>query len=291
MQSFLLLAAGLATAAHAFTQPKDQTWGALLTPDTSNSVTQGKDFSVTWDPASHPTDGVTVSLVLCHGPGSNCVLADSAIAEGIPAAQKSFDWKVPCDLAPGTQSTATGYGMLIIVDGTGEFQYSTQFSVLENDACASSDSTSSRPASSPTSASASASGSVTTTVTSSGGSSVVIGPPAYQTGSYSWGSSGNWSTTASPTATNWGTVPGTTLIVSTSGSLVFTYDGSTYATGTVTAAATESTLGSAAADTTGVSPTATGPAAGTSPFAGGAGQLGSSLAGMVIAGAVAVFAL
>jgi hypothetical protein len=77
---------------------------------------------VTWDPASHPTDGVTVSLVLCHGPGSNCVLADSAIAEGIPAAQKSFDWKVPCDLAPGTQSTATGYGMLIIVDGTGEFQ-------------------------------------------------------------------------------------------------------------------------------------------------------------------------
>jgi hypothetical protein len=93
-----------------------------LTSLTFQPVTQGKDFSVTWDPASHPTDGVTVSLVLCHGPGSNCVLADSAIAEGIPAAQKSFDWKVPCDLAPGTQSTATGYGMLIIVDGTGEFQ-------------------------------------------------------------------------------------------------------------------------------------------------------------------------
>ncbi|KIW64412.1 hypothetical protein PV04_09346 [Phialophora macrospora] len=284
MQSFLLLAAGLATVAHAFTQPKDQTWGALLTPDTSDPVTQGKAFSVTWDPADHPTDGVTVSLVLCHGPGSNCVLADSAIAEGIPASQKSFDWNVPCDLAPGTQSTSTGYGMLIIVDGTGEFQYSTQFSVLKNDACASSDSTSS--------GSASASASVTESATLSGGSSVVIGPPAYQTGSsYTWASSGNWSTTASPTTTNWGTSPGTTLVVSTSDSLAFSFGGSTYTPGTTTAAVTESTLGTAAADTTGISATATGPATGTSPFAGGAGQLGSSLAGMVIAGAVAVFAL
>jgi hypothetical protein len=86
------------------------------------SVTQGEPFTVTWDPESHPTDGVTVSLVLCHGPGSNCVLSDTAIAEGIPAGQKSYDWNVPCDLAPGVQSTSTGYGMLIIVDGTGEFQ-------------------------------------------------------------------------------------------------------------------------------------------------------------------------
>ena len=31
-----LFVAGLATFASAFTQPKDQTWGALLTPDTSD---------------------------------------------------------------------------------------------------------------------------------------------------------------------------------------------------------------------------------------------------------------
>ncbi|ETI21391.1 hypothetical protein G647_07738 [Cladophialophora carrionii CBS 160.54] len=293
MQSFILLAAGLATAAHAFTQPKDQTWGALLTPDTSNSVTQGKDFSVTWDPSSHATDGVTVSLVLCHGPGSNCVLSDSAIAEGLPASQKSFDWKVPCDLAPGKQSTSTGYGMLIIVDGTGEFQYSTQFSVLENDECASSDSPSSPPTSLPISGSASASLSATTTVPVSGGGSIVLGPPAYQTGSYTWATSGNWTTTtASPTASTWAELPGTTVIVSTSGSVVYTYDGNSWAAGaTTTAAVTASTLSTVAAETTGVSATATGPAASTSPFAGGAAQLGSSLAGMVIAGAVAVFAL
>lgn len=141
MHSSILVAAGLAAVAQAFTQPGAQTWGPLLTPDTTHvcglhidlwrqktnsgptqAVTQGKDFTITWDPEDHPTDGVTVSLVLCHGPGSNCVLSDSAIASGLPADQKSYDWSVPCDLAPGTASTSTGYGMLIIVDGTGEFQ-------------------------------------------------------------------------------------------------------------------------------------------------------------------------
>jgi len=85
---------------------------------------------------------VTVSLVLCHGPSTNCVNSPSAIVENLPAAQKSYDWSVPCDLAPGTEGTDTGYGMLIIVDGTGEFQYSTQFSVLSNPACGGSSSSS-----------------------------------------------------------------------------------------------------------------------------------------------------
>ncbi len=77
---------------------------------------------MTWDPEDHPTDGVTVSLVLCTGPSSNCVPATDAIATGLSADAKSFDWKVPCDLPVGEAGTATGYGMLIIVDGTGEFQ-------------------------------------------------------------------------------------------------------------------------------------------------------------------------
>jgi hypothetical protein len=50
------------------------------------------------------------------------VPADTAIASGLPASQKSFDWSVPCGLAVGTQNTDSGYGMLIIVDGTGEYQ-------------------------------------------------------------------------------------------------------------------------------------------------------------------------
>jgi len=281
MHSSLIFAAGLATFASAFTQPKDQTWGPLLTPDTSDSVTQGKDFTVTWDPESHPTDGVTVSLVVCHGPGSNCVLSDTAIAEGIPASQKSFDWKVPCTLTPGVQSTSTGYGMLIIVDGTGEFQYSTQFSVLENDACASS----SGPTSTITASGSSGSATASTTTTKSG---IVIGPPAYATSSITGSWSGNWTSGAIPTGSSWPNEPGTTYIVSTSGTVVWTVTGET----TPTATYSGSTLSTAVAGTTaGFSATASAPATGTSPFNGGAAHIGSSIAGMVVAGAVAVFAL
>lgn len=118
----LILLGGLAAFAQAFTQPTAATWGPLLTPDLTSPVTQGQTFTVTWDPQSHPTDGVTVSLVLCHGPSTNCVTSSSAIVEGVPAGQKSYSWTVPCDLAAGQQSTETGYGMLIIVDGSGEYQ-------------------------------------------------------------------------------------------------------------------------------------------------------------------------
>ena len=119
----IILAGGLAAIAQAYTPPiTNPSWGPLLTPSTDAPVTQGQTFDVTWDPQSHPTDGVTVSLVLCRGPSTNCVNSPSAIVEGIPAAQKSYSWSVPCDLAPGTHDTDTGNGMLIIVDGTGEFQ-------------------------------------------------------------------------------------------------------------------------------------------------------------------------
>ncbi|KIW90738.1 uncharacterized protein Z519_08521 [Cladophialophora bantiana CBS 173.52] len=274
-----LLAAGLATLAQAYTAPGEQTWGPLLTPDLSNPVTQGEDFTVTWDPEDHPTDGVTVSLVLCHGPSTNCVLQDTAIASGIPAAQKSFDWKVPCDLAPGTKNTDTGYGMLIIVDGTGEFQYSTQFSCLKSDSCSSSSS------SSPV-LSFSASTSVSGTSTVSGGS-IILGPPAYQTGTNTWGSSGNstWATTATKTGSSWATA------TASSGS--FTYSGG-YSTLPGTTVIASSTLATATAATTAAgqsSGAASAPAASASTFAGGAGQVGYSAAGLVIAGAVAVLAL
>ncbi|EXJ76747.1 uncharacterized protein A1O5_01255 [Cladophialophora psammophila CBS 110553] len=270
-----LLAAGLATLAQAYTAPGAQTWGPLLTPDLSNPVTQGEDFTVTWDPENHPTDGVTVSLVLCQGPSTNCVPQDTAIASGIPAAQKSFDWKVPCDLAPGTKNTDTGYGMLIIVDGTGEFQYSTQFSCLKSDSCSSSGSSSA------------ALSSVSGTSTVSGGS-IILGPPAYQTGTNTYGSSGNstWATTATKTGSSWATAT-----ASSSGSL--TYSGG-YSTLPGTTVIASSTLATATAATTAAgqsSGAASAPAASASTFAGGAGQVGYSAAGLVIAGAVAVFAL
>ncbi|KIY03881.1 uncharacterized protein Z520_00572 [Fonsecaea multimorphosa CBS 102226] len=290
-----LFAAGLATLAHAYTAPGAQTWGPLLTPDTTDAVTQGKEFTVTWDPEDHPTDGVTVSLVLCHGPSTNCVLSDTAIASGIPAAQKSFDWQVPCDLAPGTASTDTGYGMLIIVDGTGEFQYSTQFSVLENQSCSSSSSSSSSSGSGSSSPIVSISASATSSGSGSG-TSIIIGPPAYQTGSsYTWGASGNSTRATTATGTSWASgasATATSVVTSYSSGYYSSLPGTTVigSASTLTTEAAGSGTTTAAAQSSGA---ASAPAASASTFAGGAapGQVGYSAAGLVIAGAVAVLAL
>ncbi|KIW44091.1 uncharacterized protein PV06_05131 [Exophiala oligosperma] len=270
MHSFIapLMVVGLASLAQAFTKPTNATWGPLLLPDTTHPVTQGETFKVTWDPESHPTDDVTVSLVLCHGPSTNCVQSDSALASGIPASSKSFSWDVPCDLAPGTQSTSTGYGMLIIVDGTGEFQYSTQFSVLEGKTCSKSSSGSSN------------STSPSSTVTNSGGS-VVILPPTQQTGSAHSGSNG----TTTGSGPNWGgsaiSMPTTTATDMTSMvSVTFSSGYIVSETATITSAPTGATAASA---TTGSAPAST--------FTGAAAQLALNGAGMALAGAAAFFVL
>ncbi|EXJ84549.1 hypothetical protein A1O3_05218 [Capronia epimyces CBS 606.96] len=261
-------AAGLATFAHAYTQPKALTWGPLLTPSLSDPVNQGKQFNVTWDPEEHPTDGVTVSLVLCRGPPSNCVLADTAIASGIPAGQKSYDWTVPCDLAPGGD-----HGMLIIVDGTGEYQYSTQFSCLENPKCSSA-------TPSNTTSSATASG------------SVIILPPSQQTGS----SSAPGNSTAPPTTTGTdGWASATTII--TSGSTTYTVgSGSTWAsnipgTTVINSASPATTAAAGTSLASGSTGSASAGAASPSAFAGGAGQLAWNTAGVLVAGAAALFIL
>lgn len=119
----------------AYTQPQaEPKWGPLRLPDTTHPVTKGAPFVVTWDPTGFKTEGVTVSLVLCRGNSNTCKRDEKALVEKIPAAQKTWTWNVPCTLTPGVHNTDTGYGMLVIVDGTGEFQYSTQFSVLKNPA-------------------------------------------------------------------------------------------------------------------------------------------------------------
>lgn len=185
MKSFLSVA-GVIAAASAYTQPTTQTFGALLTPDLNTPVTTGETYSVTWAPSS--VAGQTVSLVLCNGPGANCVLQASAIVEGVSASAGSYSWSVPCSLPEGTQQTESGYGMLIIVDGTGEFQYSTQFSVVKGSSCSSTSSTTS----------ASGPSTVTATVPTSASG----GPSSYATSSgwYSWTSTFNTTTTPAYTA-------------------------------------------------------------------------------------------
>ncbi|KIV93779.1 hypothetical protein PV10_04967 [Exophiala mesophila] len=277
MHSILLgfAVTGLASFAHAYTKPTTNTWGPLLTPDLTSPVTQGETYKVTWDPEDHDTDGVTVSLVLCHGPSSNCVPFDDAIVEGVPAARKFFDWTVPSDLAPGKQATDTGYGMLIIVDGTGEFQYSTQFSVLAGKG--SSDTTSS---SKPSTTSA--------PVSSSTNSGIILEPPVTT----------NWdkTTTASTDVPHGPTKSSAEPLTTASGGPPgpkptgdsFTYDGTTYTT--FTPVATTSMDVTAAGATSGTT-TATASQVSASSFEGGAPRLGSSMAGLMAVAGFAVLAL
>ncbi|KIV86823.1 hypothetical protein PV11_02408 [Exophiala sideris] len=281
-----LAAAGLASFAQAYTAPGAQTWGPLLTPDTSDPVTQGQTALVTWDPESHPTDGVTVSLVLCHGPSTNCVDSPTAIASGIPAAQKSYSWNVPCDLAAGTQNTDTGYGMLIIVDGTGEFQFSTQFSVLANLSCSGGSSGSSSSSSSASASSSSSASVVSSTSTAPASSSTV----STSSGS-SWGSSTSRNHSQSSTSVNSSSSASAATTTSAASGSSAT---STPASSTVVVSGTSTYTVVASGTTTFASATpvsATSTAA-QSTFTGGAApQAGLSGAGLVIAGAFAVLAM
>lgn len=150
MKSILSVSALIAAAAaQSYTNPGSQTYGSLLTPNQDSPVTTGQTTTITWSNNAAP--GSTVSLVLCNGPGANCVLQQNAIASGIPADANSYSWSVPCSLPEGVATTSTGYGMLIIVDKTGEFQYSTQFSVVKGASCGSSGSSSTTTSASVTS--------------------------------------------------------------------------------------------------------------------------------------------
>lgn len=245
-------------------------------------MTQGEKYTITWDPEDHDTDGVTVSLVLCHGPSTNCVTFDDAIVEKVPAAKKSYDWTVPLDLAPGKQSTDTGYGMLIIVDGTGEFQYSTQFSVLA--AKGSSDSTSTTT-SSPSKPSVTSS-LVPISTESDGG--IILGPPVTT----------NWDlTTTASTDVPHAPTKSAALTTASGGPPASkpTEDPFTFGPGPTSTATTFSTLPTsvevtAAGATSGTS-TATASGVNASTFAGGASRLSFGMAGLMAVAGIAVFAL
>ena len=70
-----------------------------------------------------PTTPGSVSIVLLRGPSIN-VLPISCIVDGAPNSGK-FVWTPPLTLEPDV----THYGLQIIVDGTGQYQYSTQFGI------------------------------------------------------------------------------------------------------------------------------------------------------------------
>lgn len=81
----------------------------------------GEPYTITWTPTT-PEDQ-TITIVLERGPAEN-IIPMYAIAEGIKNTG-SYEWTPETDLEDDT----THYGLQLIVDATGQYQWSTQFGI------------------------------------------------------------------------------------------------------------------------------------------------------------------
>ena len=123
-----------------------------------------QSFNITWN----PTTSGTVTLVLLKGPSTNAV-PQYAIAEKIENSG-SYLWTPATNLAP---TGNTGYGIELIVDSNGQYQYSTQFGI-SNAEYSSSSSSSSASSTSASASSSSGSTSKSATVSASASASVSV---------------------------------------------------------------------------------------------------------------------
>ena len=129
MSTYALLTAGLAAfapLASAYTTPvgDSPSGNAIYEPGLNSVVTAGKAFTITWE----PTTNGSISLLLCKGPSTNCVIT-STLADSIENSG-SYSWTPSTDLAP---SQPTGYGIELVVEGTGEYQCASTLSTQNLD--------------------------------------------------------------------------------------------------------------------------------------------------------------
>ncbi|KAL4892174.1 Ser-Thr-rich glycosyl-phosphatidyl-inositol-anchored membrane family-domain-containing protein [Aspergillus ambiguus] len=144
------LVSALATlaAAASYTQPdysKAPSGNPILKPGLNELVPVGQPYTITWTPT---TEG-PISLVLLRGPSSNVVPLET-LAVAIPNSGE-YTWTPGAHLEPDT----THYGLLLVVEGTGQYQWSTQFGIKNPNYNANPGSSSSSSSASSTSASAS----------------------------------------------------------------------------------------------------------------------------------------
>ncbi|KAK5139236.1 hypothetical protein LTR32_007525, partial [Rachicladosporium monterosium] len=209
---FSLFTAGLVCLvpfANAYTQPTGTgpVGNPIYEPGLNSVVPVGQGFTVTWGPTN--TTAGTVTLVLLKGPSTNAV-PQYALVEKTPNNGK-WVWTPSTDLAPGD----TGYGIQLIDDATGAYQYSTQFGIsnpnykpvsTSSSASSTASTTSTKSASATSSASITKSGSTTasasTTSKSAAGVTVVTVANGTTTASHSYTAEvvGNF-TTYCPSAT------------------------------------------------------------------------------------------
>jgi len=121
--SLVTIFASLAAAQlHA---PVGEPAGNPITRPLNEIVPTCEDFTITWQ----PTTPNTVSVLLLKGPATN-VVPITTLAEGI-ANSGSLAWDPASDLE--ATSGPNGYGIQIIDDVTGQYQYSTQFGISAGD--------------------------------------------------------------------------------------------------------------------------------------------------------------
>lgn len=121
-----LLTTLLAATTTAYTAPNYDNppkGNAISKPGIDDPVEAGKPYTIEW---KADTPG-PISIVLLRGPSKNVkpidTLADKIDNKG------TFEWTPSKDLEPDT----THYGLMIVVEKTGQYQYSTQFGVKNPD--------------------------------------------------------------------------------------------------------------------------------------------------------------
>lgn len=103
--------------------PVGEPAGNPITRPLNEVVPACKAFTITWQ----PTTSNTVSLLLLRGPSTN-VVPIQTLAEGIQNSG-SFSWTPASTL----EADSSRYGLQLIDDVTGQYQYSTQFGVSKDD--------------------------------------------------------------------------------------------------------------------------------------------------------------
>jgi len=120
--SVAALFAGLAAAQHA---PVGEPNGNPINRPLTEIVPACKEFNILWQ----PTTPNSVSLVLLRGPAEN-IKPLATIVTGITNSG-SYKWTPSSSLEADT----THYGLQIIDDVTGQFQYSNQFGISKGPEC------------------------------------------------------------------------------------------------------------------------------------------------------------
>jgi len=120
MKSFIAIATALAGLASAYTTPVNGPVGnPILKPGLNEKVPVGKPYLITWTPDHNPES--TVTILLLQGPSSN-IKPLYPIVEKTPN-DGSYEWTPHTDLPDSTE----GFGLQLIVDSNGDYQWSTQF--------------------------------------------------------------------------------------------------------------------------------------------------------------------